>query len=349
METTRNKQGQFVKSTLETFMEKAKSKHNDKYDYSKTIYIKSTEKIEILCKTHGSFFQTPKAHLQGQGCPICARVCLTRQNKKTFSKKPKKTLTLKDKFIIKANSKHNNKYDYSKINYIDGNTHITIICPVHGEFTQRPKRHLVTSGCDKCARALVNERKRDTLKDFIKKATKVHGSTYDYSKVVYTTSKTKVEIGCPIHGSFFQLAGQHTLGKGCKKCAMENLVKSNKDNHVKPYNYGTWHYSKWEAMGKRSKNFEGFKLYVIRIFNQNEEFIKIGKTFVSLHKRLSKLPYEWIKIAEVEGSATYISELEKKLHKQFKPYTYTPKISFDGTTECFTTDIEKLMPTDFKQ
>jgi hypothetical protein len=42
--------------TTETFIEKAKSIHNDKYDYSKVNYLSNRHPVEIICPTHGSFF-----------------------------------------------------------------------------------------------------------------------------------------------------------------------------------------------------------------------------------------------------------------------------------------------------
>jgi G:T-mismatch repair DNA endonuclease (very short patch repair protein) len=57
-----------------SFIEKAKKRHGDRYDYSKVIYKKASEKIEIICKEHGSFIQTASGHLCGCGCPKCAKM-----------------------------------------------------------------------------------------------------------------------------------------------------------------------------------------------------------------------------------------------------------------------------------
>ena len=50
----------------ETFIRKCLNIRGDKYDYSKVIYLKSKSKVEIICKEHGSFYQTPNNHLKGQ-------------------------------------------------------------------------------------------------------------------------------------------------------------------------------------------------------------------------------------------------------------------------------------------
>lgn len=54
-----------------------------------------------------------------------------------------------DQFIQKAREVHGDKYDYSKANYVDGRTKVTIICPVHGEFQQIPQAHLKGHGSPK--------------------------------------------------------------------------------------------------------------------------------------------------------------------------------------------------------
>lgn len=56
-----------------------------------------------------------------------------------------------EEFVMKSTSVHNNFYNYSKVEYKDEKTPVTIICPVHGEFSQRPERHLAGKGCPKCA------------------------------------------------------------------------------------------------------------------------------------------------------------------------------------------------------
>lgn len=65
-----------------------------------------------------------------------------------------------------------------------------------------------------------------TTEEFIEKAKAVHGNKYDYSKVEYVNSRTKVCIICPIHGDFFQEANSHIQGKKCYLC--EQLRKRTK-------------------------------------------------------------------------------------------------------------------------
>ena len=121
-----------------------------------------------------------------------------------------------DIFIKKAKEVHGNKYDYSKVNYINSKTKVCIICPIHGEFWVLPHSHLQGCGCHKCS---VDERKI-TYQDFIKRARKKHGDKYDYSRVNFDKITDKICIICPKHGEFWQIATDHLQGCGCPKCSV---------------------------------------------------------------------------------------------------------------------------------
>lgn len=189
--------------TKEKFINNANKVHNYKYDYSKINFINISEKIEIMCPVHGSFWQHPYSHLQGYGCSKCGNI----------SQANKKFLTQKE-FINRATNIHKNKYDYSGIVYKGYNTKIKIKCPIHGYFYQTPDAHLHNQGCPKCGL----ESKRILLKDFINKCNKIHNNKYDYSKIRYKSVKDKIEIVCPKHGSFFQRPDIHLSGHGCPLC-----------------------------------------------------------------------------------------------------------------------------------
>ena len=188
----------------EEFILKARKVHGNKYDYSKVNYQKPTTKICILCPEHGEFWQTPNAHLNGQGCPKCD---------KSFK------LT-KEEFIKKAIEVHGNKYDYSKVGYKNSMTKVCIICPEHGEFWQTPNNHLRGKGCKKCTKL-----HKLTTEEFIERAKEIHGNKYDYSKVNYTGIHDKICIICPEHGEFWQIASNHLKGYGCKECNKYFLEK----------------------------------------------------------------------------------------------------------------------------
>lgn len=188
---------------LETFIEKSRKRHGDKYDYSKVQYVDSLTKVCIVCPEHGEFWQTPQGHVRGYECPECAK---KRQGKRSNV----------DEFIAKAKEVHGEKYDYSKVNYVNAMTKVTIICPTHGEFEMIPMNHIMGQGCPKChGRGLTQE-------EVIERFKEVHGDKYDYSQVVFTKMHEKVKIICPKHGEFYQTPAKHYSHKqGCPKCGKE--------------------------------------------------------------------------------------------------------------------------------
>lgn len=129
-----------------------------------------------------------------------------------------KKKTIED-FILESNKIHNSKYDYTNSVYIDNNTKLKIICSEHGEFEQKPNKHICNKqGCPKCGSSKTSDKQKNTIEFFIQKANEVHSDKYDYSKVIYKNTKTKVIIICPIHGEFEQTPDNHLSGRGCMYC-----------------------------------------------------------------------------------------------------------------------------------
>lgn len=158
-----------------------------------------------------------------------------------------------EQFIEKAKSIHGGKYDYSKVEYINSQTKVTIVCPIHGEFEQTPRLHFQTCGCKKCGIDYNGIRHRKNTKWFVEKAKEVHGNSYDYSKTVYTLAKNKVIITCPTHGDFEQYTSNHLAGRGCKKCGQLNqttkmqkslnkFMEEANNVHSNKYNYSKVNY-----------------------------------------------------------------------------------------------------------
>ena len=198
------------KLTNNEFIEKAKMVHGERYDYSKVKYINRTTPVCIICSEHGEFWQTPRDHSSGCGCPECAKALLGKDKKLG-----------NEEFIRRAVKIHNGKYDYSKVNYINANVKVIIICPNHGEFLQKPSMHLNGNGCPMCRNERTGNLRRLTIEEFIKRANFTHNNKYDYSKVVYKSENEHINIICPKHGVFSQAAGSHLSGAGCPKCAWE--------------------------------------------------------------------------------------------------------------------------------
>ena len=110
----------------------------------------------------------------------------------------------KEQFIAKSKVVHGNKYDYSKVEYVNNYTKVCIVCPVHGEFWQIPNNHLHGKGCIKCRFEDTGNSCRYNTEDFIKSAKRVHGDKYDYSLVEYTNAQSLIDIVCRKHGVFKQ-------------------------------------------------------------------------------------------------------------------------------------------------
>lgn len=132
----------------------------------------------------------------------------------------------KEEFIKKANLVHNNQYDYSKVNYINNKIKVEIICPIHGQFLQRPDNHIgLKQGCRKCYDEKLSKSLNKTLEEFITDANNKHNNKYNYSKTSYTKSIDKLIIICEKHGEFIQEANHHLQGNGCPKCGIEKNTK----------------------------------------------------------------------------------------------------------------------------
>jgi len=208
------------------FINKARIVHGDKYKYDliETAQIKSKQKI--ICPIHGIFEQRGDAHLSGSGCGRCG----------------KSSLKTNEQFIIDANNVHNNKYDYSNVEYVNSKTVIKINCLIHGEFLQTPDNHLRGHGCPKCGFNIVGNSKKSTASEaFIDKAISVFGNKYDYSKTEYVDAKTKIKIICDKHGMFEQTPNDHLSGKSCLSCSLletkpeieiKNMLKNHKIAYV---------------------------------------------------------------------------------------------------------------------
>ena len=198
------------KLTTEEFIQRAKEIHCDKYDYSNVEYKNTATKVKLLCNICGNYFySTPNSILRGNGCPYCAGVA--RSNTEEFIEKARKT--------------HGNKYDYSKVEYINAHTKVHIICPKHVEFLQKPNCHLSGNGCKLCGVESCHTKELLGKDKFIHLANIKHNFKYDYSKVKYIGIDKKVQIACPIHGYFWQTPSNHLQGCGCKECGRIKLKR----------------------------------------------------------------------------------------------------------------------------
>ena len=197
--------------------------HGDRYDLSKIKSIPTVmTKLPMSCPEHGDFqISFNVIQNRGRGCPECGKL-LRSANK----------MANRGKRIVDDFRKvHGDKYDYSKMVYMGVKEKVEIVCPRHGSFWQIPDNHLLGHGCPDCGRRDQIRSIQDRMaRTFETKFREVHGDKYDYSRVVYTESKkTKLEIVCPDHGSFFQTFQTHVRGVGCPDCYAEGRALSQEE------------------------------------------------------------------------------------------------------------------------
>lgn len=226
------------KFTTAEYIERARKVHGDRYDYSQTEFSGWDNHITIICKEHGAYRQSAYSHYIGRNCPICAGKRSTQEI-----------------FIAKSKEIHKNKYDYSKVEYVNGATKVCIICPIHGEFWQTPNSHLNGHGCYQCGRDATGAKASlSDLNSFIRRARAVHGDKYDYSLVDLKNHTTKVCIVCPKHGLFYQQPVHHIAGQGCYKCGHDVhrcLIAGVGINDLENDRANTPAYDIWNAMIQR--------------------------------------------------------------------------------------------------
>ena len=192
---------------LTAFIARARATHGDKYRYDKVVYTKASIPVCITCPEHGDFMQRPDVHVKGCGCPACKG--LKRMDK--------------EEFVRRANEIHNNKYDYSHVDFKGTKTKVEIICPEHGPFSQLPKNHLKGQGCPCCGKHYAQVWSKGNWEAFVKSSKKKFGNKYTFPHIQqeYENKYSVITIVCNDCGSIFtKTATDHlTLPNGgCAKC-----------------------------------------------------------------------------------------------------------------------------------
>lgn len=137
-----------VLMTTPLFIEKASIIHNNRYDYTESVYVNAKSPLIIYCKEHMTKFQqVPDNHYVGHGgCPVCT---VNAQRRST------------EYFIEKAQKVHGASYDYSKTVYVYSSDKLTITCKVHGDFLQSAASHTAGHGCNLCKNEATRTRNLD--------------------------------------------------------------------------------------------------------------------------------------------------------------------------------------------
>lgn len=302
------------KAIIRSFTElpnRLKERHGTKFDFSKSIFKGMKHKITIICNEHGEFSITPEAYLRSDyGCPKCA------QNNKVVPNKRSQ-----ESFIEDVNRIQNGNYDTSNIEFITTHTRYEFICKIHNvPFIQRGMDALSGKcGCSLCRSERSSKRQRKSQEQWLEESTLFHKGKFDYSLVNYTGNKNRVQIICPTHGVFEQIAQQH-LQHGCDKCARDlSAIERYKDTPTKFYSF------------------------------KYNDLYKIGVTTKeAVKQRYEREQIDWNKVSELEevqfDGFVDAYMLEQFLLNEYIKYKYqgTTIFKYTKNTEVFTENIYQM-------
>jgi Zn finger protein HypA/HybF involved in hydrogenase expression len=289
--------------TLDKFIKRATRIHKNLYDYSRVEFENVESKIEIICPEHGSFFQRVMSHLKGFGCDRCGRVDVAKKLSHSV-----------ERFFEDAVQAHGDRYDYSQVKYINAQTKVTIICPDHGPFEQRPANHIRDIGCPKCGDESTAVLRTLTTEEFVRIAKASHGDRYDYSKAVYKSAHEKVEIVCAEHGSFWQIPPNHYKA-GCPGCANSGFDQTK----------------------------SGLLYYIAVTTDNGDTLYKIGITNLSIKKRFPVPDLARMRVVKTWQFELghMAAEREAEILSQFSGHRYCgpDMLVGAGNTELFVRDV----------
>jgi len=242
------------KITNEEFIRKSKEVHSNKYDYSKSKYTFSRNKLIVICKKHGEFKISPNNHFNGKGCKECG-----------YDRSKKSRLKGLDYFIVKSRIHHGDKYNYDNVEYINSKKKVKIICSSHGVFFQSLVSHSRGFGCEMCGHKFRsdNHHNKLTLKVFIERCVDVWGDLYDFSKIKkYINNTAKVNVICTKHGEFISTPRQLMEGSGCYECGLEKISDSQRIEYPEFIEKlkDIWE-DKYDVKPEHYESFQSFKVY----------------------------------------------------------------------------------------
>lgn len=289
--------------TTQEFIRQANAVHGDgTYDYSLSVYVKTSQKVKIFCKQHGIFEQTPNNHLsKAQTCPTCNTE--RRAQREVDSKSAKQYL-----FLSRLTKEQKDFYDLSQAVFVTSKTKVKVICPIHGEFFIAPDHLIRGKNCKKCSNEFIGDLSRKSKEQFISEALSVHkDKNYCYDFVEYVNTNTRVDIICPKHGKFKKSPTNLLKGQGCPKC-----------------------------MNERFKLGLSAYFYILQCGN----LVKVGITNRTVKRRMqdirksSGIPFD-CKFFIFFEDGLHCKELEKEILKMLRSKYKNIDRVFDGSTETF--------------
>lgn len=215
------------KEKLEKFISQAKIIHNNKYSYSKFVFVNNTTKGIITCPIHGDFLQTPKNHLHGQGCPTCGKEFARNYRKGNYTH-----------FIKESKNRFGDIFEYPFIEreYENSHSKITIKCLKCGNvFTKIACDHLTSpkGGCKVCFKQSFE--KYYTYEELLKYNILNLNIKQFEGKKEY---RDKCTVICDKHGEYEVIINTILKGNGkCKKCAGKKAktVEKFKQSFIEKY------------------------------------------------------------------------------------------------------------------
>jgi len=303
----------------EEYIKRCNIIHNNKYDYSKTVYKNSRTNVTIVCKIHGEFSQDPRSHITGKGCYKCGYK-LGREKASLTNRRSRA------EFIEEVKKLYGDKYDYSHIpEKPRRHSKYEIICKDHGVFVQRLKDHLAGHGCTACnAPKFVPKNYELRIEQF----KQTHGDLYDYSLINKNYgSHEKIPIICKKHGLFHQNLNNHKNGSICPTCSetastskgekewLDSLGLPNTPSHRQvPKKIGgvTYRFDGYDPNTNTVYEYHGDYWHGNpKIYNPDDKNAYNGKTMLELFNRTVKRSriirdsgYNLISIWESEWKAT---------------------------------------------
>ena len=196
------------------FVQKATEFHKGHYKYPEQPFTNIKHKYKIICPVHGEFLQAGVGHLKG-GCNKCSYESGKGQR------------DTRKEFIKKAIVKHGDKYDYTRLQYLNSQTKVTIVCPEHGEFRMTANAHTNGQGCPKCGRIEAQKNIRLDWSRVKERLDKEWGNTFIYDESSYIAYTEKIRVKCQIHGWFETTPHQLDYGRGCSKCGYISMAEKN--------------------------------------------------------------------------------------------------------------------------
>lgn len=210
--------------TQDIFIERCK-KYFPSYDYSQVIYTGQYNKVIVTCDKHNYTWEVgAKDLMNGHGCPLCG----------IENSQEKQSLGLEE-FLRRAKEIHGDRYDYSKVEYVNFATKVCIICHEHGEFWQRPSNHIGQrqSGCPKCHTQPKGE---TAIEKYLINKNIEFIQQYQIPYIENAKGTTGIDFYLPDYNTFIEFNGQqhytpveHFGGK----IKFEKQV--NRDNYVRNY------------------------------------------------------------------------------------------------------------------